>query len=78
MMLETVGGHRVLCVQIAGLIARRIVTYPETGDLVKRGSRYGLIRFGSRVDLYLPTDTEIKVSLGDRTIAGETVMGVVS
>jgi phosphatidylserine decarboxylase len=78
MLLELVDGRRILCVQIAGLIARRIVTYPTIGDSVERGSRYGLIRFGSRVDLYLPADTEIRVSLGDCTIGGETVMGVLS
>lgn len=76
MLIETLAGHRMLCVQIAGLIARRIVFYPEVGDDVQRGRRYGLIRFGSRVDLYLPGDTEIKVTLGDRTVGGETVMAV--
>lgn len=74
-LLETEGGHRLLFVQIAGLIARRIVTYPQVGDRLERGKRYGLIRFGSRVDLYLPPDTELAVRLGDRTVAGETILG---
>lgn len=78
MLVETTDGRRLLCVQIAGLIARRIVYYPEIGETVERGRRYGLIRFGSRLDLYLPIDTEIKVSLGDRTVAGETVVGILS
>ena len=75
MLIETAGGHKLLSVQIAGLIARRIVSYPEPGDLVERGRRYGLIRFGSRVDVYFPPGTEVETRLGDRTVAGETVMG---
>jgi phosphatidylserine decarboxylase len=75
MLIETTQGHKVQCVQIAGLVARRIVTYPEVGDDLVRGQRYGLIRFGSRVDVYLPVDAETKVALGDRTVAGETVLG---
>ena len=78
MLVEMNSGCRILCVQIAGLIARRIVTYPVVGDMIERGCRYGLIRFGSRVDLYLPVDTDIRVTLGDRTVGGETVMGVLS
>lgn len=74
-ILETAGGVRLAFVQIAGLIARRIVSYPRVGDLLVRGERYGLIRFGSRVDVYLPADVEPLVKLGDRTVAGETVLG---
>ncbi|ORJ59517.1 phosphatidylserine decarboxylase family protein [Geothermobacter hydrogeniphilus] len=74
-LLETDSGKQLLFVQIAGLIARRIVTYPGIGDVLQTGRRYGLIRFGSRVDVYLPLDTEVRVRLGDRTIAGETVLG---
>ena len=73
-LLETVGGVRIAFVQIAGLIARRIVCYPRVGDLLKRGERYGLIRFGSRVDVYLPVDTEALVKIGDKTVAGETLL----
>ena len=65
----------MLFIQIAGLIARRIVTYPVVGDRLERGQRYGLIRFGSRVDIYLPPGTRINVRLGDLTVAGETVLG---
>lgn len=75
MLLETDSGVKILCVQIAGLIARRIVTYPETGDSLVRGQRYGLIRFGSRVDLYFPEGVEVNAKLGTKTIAGETVLG---
>lgn len=74
-VLETADGKRLLFVQIAGLIARRIVTYPVVGDLLQKGERYGLIRFGSRVDVYFPVDAEISVRLGDRTVAGETIIG---
>ncbi|WP_020676533.1 phosphatidylserine decarboxylase family protein [Geopsychrobacter electrodiphilus] len=74
-LLEDEKGRRILFVQIAGLIARRIVTYPVIGDLLRVGQRYGLIRFGSRVDVYLPTDCSIQVSLGDKTIAGESILG---
>ncbi|MDT8442965.1 MAG: phosphatidylserine decarboxylase family protein [Desulfuromonadales bacterium] len=76
MLLETESGVKILCVQIAGLIARRIVTYPETGDSLVRGQRYGLIRFGSRVDLYFPDDVEVNAKLGTKTVAGETVLGM--
>jgi phosphatidylserine decarboxylase len=75
LLLETESGVKLLCVQIAGLIARRIVSYPETGDVLVRGSRYGLIRFGSRVDLYFPEGVEVSAKLGDKTVAGETVLG---
>ncbi|MEE4253452.1 MAG: phosphatidylserine decarboxylase family protein [Desulfuromusa sp.] len=74
-LLETKGGPQILFVQIAGLIARRIVTYPVVGDLLQRGARYGLIRFGSRVDIYFPENSNVTVLLGERTVAGETVLG---
>lgn len=73
-VLEIAGGDRIAFVQIAGLIARRIISYPLVGDLLVRGERYGLIRFGSRVDVYLPVGAEPLVKLGDKTIAGETVL----
>jgi phosphatidylserine decarboxylase len=75
MLIETDEGQRVLVVQIAGLVARRIVTYPEVGDRVERGRRYGLIRFGSRLDVYLPTPAASSVRLGEATVAGETPLG---
>ncbi len=62
-------------VQIAGLIARRIICYPVIGDVLKKGERYGLIRFGSRLDVYLPLDVVPLVKLGDVVVAGETVLG---
>jgi len=74
--MKTDSGHDLLFVQIAGLIARRIVTYAGAGDSLKQGSRYGLIRFGSRVDVYFPSGSDIKVSLGDKTVAGESVLGL--
>ncbi len=73
--LETDAGNRILFVQIAGLIARRIVTYPVIGSLLKKGDRYGLIRFGSRVDIYFPQHSDVTITLGERTVAGETVLG---
>lgn len=75
LVVQTAEGEKVLFVQIAGLIARRIVTYPRIGDRVERGRRYGLIRFGSRVDVYLPAGCAIHACLGDLTVAGETVLG---
>lgn len=62
-------------VQVAGLIARRIVCWAEKGDCLNTGQRYGLIRFGSRVDLYLPADFELAVARGSKVRAGETVLG---
>ena len=75
MLIETESGVKILCVQIAGLIARRIISYPENDDTLLRGQRYGLIRFGSRVDLYFPEGIEVSAKLGDKTVAGETVLG---
>ena len=67
-------GHRVLVRQIAGLIARRIVTYPEQGERVERGERIGLIRFGSRVDLFIPLDWSLDCAVGDKVAGGSTVL----
>jgi phosphatidylserine decarboxylase len=71
--IETPRG-RVLVRQIAGLIARRIVTYSKKGEQVQQGARMGLIRFGSRVDVFLPLDAAIKVKVGDMTLAGTTLI----
>lgn len=68
------GNQRFTMVQIAGLIARRIVCWAEPGDKLKRGERYGLIKFGSRVDLYIPDGYVPTVSVGQKTVAGETVL----
>jgi len=72
--IKSTEGADITCVQIAGLIARRILCYAQAGDTLKRGQRYGFIRFGSRVDLYLPPTASPQVSVGDRTTAGETVL----
>ena len=68
------GANKVLVRQIAGLIARRIVTYSRSGQQVKQGERMGLIRFGSRVDVFFPTDAKLRVQLGTLTTAGTTVL----
>jgi len=72
--MTTVSGHRVVFVQIAGLIARRIVCKLSEGDSVDAGNRFGLIRFGSRVDLIVPANTELLVKEGDGVYGGETVI----
>ena len=72
------GNLKILVRQIAGLIARRIVTYSKVGDNVKQGDRMGIIRFGSRVDVFLPTGTKLRSKLGDVTTAGVTVLGEIS
>ena len=72
--IEGAEGHRVLVRQIAGLIARRIVTYSRLGDSVTQGERMGLIRFGSRVDVFVPTGSRILTRVGDTTEAGVTVL----
>jgi phosphatidylserine decarboxylase len=73
--IEMNAGHRrILVRQIAGLIARRIVTYSREGDVVAQGARMGIIRFGSRVDVYLPPDAQLRVAIGQRATAGVTVL----
>ncbi|MFD7653719.1 phosphatidylserine decarboxylase [Actinosynnema sp. NPDC059797] len=72
--LTTADGHDVAVVQIAGLVARRIVCHVAEGDKVAAGQTYGLIRFGSRVDLYVPAGSRVLVEAGQRTIGGETVL----
>jgi len=76
LFLRTAQGAKVLCVQVAGLIARRIVCWLSPGERVMRGERFGLIRFGSRMDTYLPLGTELKVAVGQRVKGGETIVGV--
>lgn len=68
------GSRRILVRQIAGLIARRIVNYAKAGDPAEQGVRMGIIRFGSRVDVFIPTDSTVRIKVGDRTIAGTTVL----
>lgn len=75
-VLETPEGRRVSYVQIAGLVARRIVCDLSEGDTVRRGQRVGMIRFGSRVDVFLPASAVLRVRKGDHVRAGESVLGV--
>ena len=68
------GGRRVLVRQIAGLIARRIANYAKEGAKIEQGERMGLIRFGSRVDVFVPAGSTVRVRVGDRSVAGVTVL----
>lgn len=72
--IEMSKGWDVTCVQIAGLIARRILCYVKPGERLARGQRYGFIRFGSRVDVYLPPVAKVKVSVGDKVYAAITIL----
>ena len=74
MVLEAEDGRRVLVVQIAGLLARRIISLSSPGTRLAKGERFGMICFGSRVDLYLPPEAEILVKVGDRVKAGSSVV----
>ncbi|MCB1952796.1 MAG: phosphatidylserine decarboxylase, partial [Rhodocyclaceae bacterium] len=74
MWLHTTEGDDITCVQIAGLAARRILCYTREGDTLQRGERYGFIRFGSRVDLYLPIGSKASVTLGDKVLASASVI----
>ena len=74
--IRTKGGEQVIMVQVAGLIARRILCYAEAGDTLSAGTIFGLIRFGSRVDLDLPVGTTLSVRLGEMVKGGETVLGI--
>ncbi|MER2092320.1 MAG: phosphatidylserine decarboxylase, partial [Saccharopolyspora rectivirgula] len=74
LVIRSDDGVEVAVVQIAGLVARRIVCSVSEGDTVQAGATYGLIRFGSRVDLYVPRDSRVLVEPGQRTIGGETVL----
>jgi phosphatidylserine decarboxylase len=74
-LIEAKNGKKILVKQIAGLIARRIVCWVKKGDKVERGLRYGLIKFGSRVDIFLPPDTELNVKVGDKIKGGINIIG---
>ncbi len=78
MRIRTANGAEVVAVQVAGLVARRIVCDAHVGDKLAIGDTYGLIRFGSRLDTYLPPGTEPVVIVGQRTIAGETILADLS
>ena len=73
-VLRTPDGQDVTCVQVAGLVARRILNYMEAGAALQRGERYGFIRFGSRVDVYLPLDAQVKVVIGEKVSASATLL----
>jgi phosphatidylserine decarboxylase len=77
LLIEGSDGLMIGFTQIAGLVARRILSFVKEGDMVEAGQRVGLIRFGSRVDVYLPAGTSPRVLLGQRTIGGETVIGAI-
>jgi phosphatidylserine decarboxylase len=72
--IRTNSGLDITCVQIAGLVARRILCYVDEGDTLQAGQRYGFIRFGSRVDLYLPEGTEIRAEIGDAVKSGRDIL----
>jgi len=74
LLIETDDKHLITCVQIAGLIARRILCYKEAGGNILKGERYGFIRFGSRVDLYLPENSKIKVVLGQKVKSCQSII----
>lgn len=74
-ILETADSKEILIIQIAGLVARRIACWIEQGDRVETGQRFGLIRFGSRLEVFLPPDSKIAVRVGQKVKAGETVIG---
>jgi phosphatidylserine decarboxylase len=74
LVIASGAGARIAVVQIAGLVARRIVSFTREGDMVATGQRIGMIRFGSRVDVYLPEGTRLLVAAGQIAIAGETVL----
>ena len=75
LVLSTGKNFQYAVVQIAGLVARRIICWVEKGDTIERGRRFGMIRFGSRVDIYLPQNLQLEIRSGQRVRAGETVIG---
>lgn len=74
--MTTKSGHKIMFKQIAGLIARRIVCRVKQGDKVEAGVRFGLIRFGSRTELFVPKGTELRIRVGERVVGGETIIGM--
>ncbi len=74
LVITAQNGQMVTCVQVAGLIARRILCYVKSGGVLRRGERFGFIRFGSRVDVYLPLSAKPKVTVGDKVYATETIL----
>ncbi|MGI4984215.1 MAG: phosphatidylserine decarboxylase [Janthinobacterium lividum] len=74
LVLDLPGGQVVSCVQVAGLVARRILCHARTGETLARGQRYGFIRFGSRLDVYLPTGSRPRVAIGEKVLASSTIL----
>jgi phosphatidylserine decarboxylase len=74
LLFETQSGQPLVMVQVAGLVARRIICYPTIGAFILKGQRMGLIRFGSRVDLYMPLSCEVLVKVGEKVLGGETIV----
>lgn len=74
-LIETEDKEQIVVVQVAGFIARRIVSYISVGDSLQKGERFGMIKFGSRVDIYLPLGCEVSVSVGDKVRGAETIIG---
>ncbi len=74
-LLETAEGYKIGFIQIAGLVARRIICNIEEGDTLKRGQRFGMICFGSRLDVFMPVDVRQNVSVGDKVSAGTSILG---
>ncbi|HSM19386.1 MAG TPA: phosphatidylserine decarboxylase, partial [Hyphomicrobiales bacterium] len=74
LVIETAAGERIGVVQIAGLVARRILCFVKQGETIEPGARFGLIRFGSRLDVYLPPGRQAFACVGQRAVAGETVL----
>ena len=78
MVIEAPGGMQVLVRQIAGALARRIKWYVQEGERLQQGQEFGFIKFGSRVDVFLPQDAEVLVNIGDKTVGGKTVLARLS
>ena len=78
LMIERTDGKKILCVQVAGLIARRIVCWASPGERMAKGERFGLIRFGSRMDLSLPLESKVKVQVGDHVKGGSSIIAELS
>ena len=74
LILNSENGAKIIVVQIAGLIARRILSFISSSDQLSQGERFGLIRFGSRVDIYMPLDAKEKCKVGDKVVAGESIL----
>ena len=78
LLIETDKGAKICVVQIAGLVARRIICKVQDGDRLGRGQRFGMICFGSRLDVYLPADAKLDVAVGDKVSAGTSILGYLS